>query len=118
MSIFPRIGTVSISNPRVRAQAWICAIRRGEPVPIRAVPDAAARRSASKPSPSRPTSTSRASARAGTAASANSAGWVVGRSFSECTAKSMSPRASASRSALTNTPVPPICASCSLLTSP
>jgi hypothetical protein len=37
-------------------------------------------------------------------------GRAVGRSLSECTAKSTSPRSSASRRLLTNTPVPPICA--------
>ena len=38
-------------------------------------------------------------------------GGAVGRSLRECTATSTSPRSSASRSALTNTPVPPIWAS-------
>ena len=34
---------------------------------------------------------------------------AVGRSLYECTATSISPASSASRSAETNTPVPPIC---------
>ena len=38
-------------------------------------------------------------------------GGAVGRSLRECTARSTSPRSSASRSALTKTPVPPIWAS-------
>ena len=43
---------------------------------------------------------------------------AVGRSLSECTATSTSPRSSASRSALTKTPVPPIDASGAADTSP
>ena len=42
----------------------------------------------------------------------------VGRSFRECTARSTSPPSSASRSADTKTPVPPIWVSWARLTSP
>ena len=45
-------------------------------------------------------------------------GSAVGRSLSECTARSTSPASSASRSAETKTPVPPIWASASRLVSP
>ena len=68
--------------------------------------------------PSRATSASLGSSRGGTAASTMPAAGPVGRSFSECTARSTSPPSSASRSALTKTPVPPIWVSCARLTSP
>ena len=68
--------------------------------------------------PSRATSASRGSSRGGMAASVIPCAAPVGRSLSECTAKSTSPRSRLSRNALTKTPVPPICVSCSLLTSP
>ena len=68
--------------------------------------------------PSRATSASRGSSRDGMAASVIPCGAPVGRSLSECTAKSTSRRSRLSRNALTKTPVPPICVSCSLLTSP
>ena len=54
---------------------------------------------------------SRGSSRCGTAASSMPFGGAVGRSLRECTARSTSPRSSASRRALTKTPVPPIWAS-------
>ena len=54
----------------------------------------------------------------GTAASAMPSAGAVGRSLSEWTATSTSPRSRASRSALTNTPVPPRVASGAALTSP
>jgi hypothetical protein len=62
-------------------------------------------------SPSRATTASRGSSRVGIAASAMPAWGYVGRSLSECTATSTSPRSNASRSAPTNTPVPPTVAS-------
>ncbi|CAM5677146.1 hypothetical protein SALBM217S_01387 [Streptomyces griseoloalbus] len=36
VSTLPRIGTVSMSMPWARAYAFSCAMRRGEPVPMRA----------------------------------------------------------------------------------
>lgn len=113
VSTLPRIGTVSMSRPKERAHALSWAARRGDPVPIR---DPAG--SSAKVSPSRAISASRGSSRRGIAASRSPSGSAVGRSFSECTARSISPLSSASRSAETKTPVPPICARCSREVSP
>ncbi len=113
VSTLPRIGTVSMSRPSDRAQAFSWDARRGEPVPTLEPSGSRA-----KVSPSRATSTSLASSLTGIAASARPSGAAVGRSFRECTAKSMSPAISASRNAETNTPVPPICASASREVSP
>ena len=77
----------------------------------RAGADAGAGGSSPRVRPSRATTTSRGSSRGGTAASAMPSAGAVGRSLSEWTATSTSPRSSASRSALTNTPVPPRVAS-------
>ena len=90
------------SRGRGRAPAsW--AARRGEPVPTR-LPTG----SSPRVRPSRATTTSRGSSRVGTAARVMPSAGAVGRSLSEWTATSTSPRSSASRRALTKTPVPPI----------
>ena len=65
-----------------------------------------------------PIRTSRVSSRGGTAASSSSGTAAVGRSFSECTATSIPPTRSASRTALTKTPVPPISVNARGSTSP
>ena len=87
------------TTSRPRPSARSCAARRGEPVPTRAPAG-----SSPRVRPSRATSTSRGSSRGGTAASDEPAAGAVGRSLSECTARSTSPASRASRSAVTNTP--------------
>ena len=109
VSTLPRIGTTSRSGRIIFSSA----IRRAAPVPTLAP----AGRSASF-RPSRATSASFTAARSVTAARCSPSGAAVGRSFSECTAKSISPAYSASRRALTNTPVPPITDSASREVSP
>ncbi len=98
VSTLPRTGTTSRSGRSARS----CAARRGEPVPT----EAPAGSVATVP-PSRATSTSRASSRGGTAARRRPSAGAVGRSLSEWTARSASPRSTASRTAETNTPTPP-----------
>ena len=93
------------------ARSW--AARRGEPVPT----VAPAGRSASF-RPSRAQRTSRTSTRLGVAARVSPRAGPVGRSLSECTATSHTSRSRASRSAATNTPVPPIWDSEPVRTSP
>src|SRR6266536_425194 len=105
----PRTGTGRRSGRS--SSSW--AARRGEPVPIRA----AEGRSASF-APSRAASASRGSSRCVTAASVMPSAGLAGRSFSECTAKSISPCSRHARRPLTNTPVPPIWARSARLTSP
>ena len=92
--------------------------RSGRPGGVRRCRRGSRPGSSPRVSPSRATTTSRGSSRCGTAARAMPSAGAVGRSLSECTATSTSPRSSASRSALTKTPVPPSWASGSLETSP
>src|SRR5699024_5822367 len=68
--------------------------------------------------PSRAHRASRGSSRSGIAVRTWPSAGVVGRSLSEWTAKSILPDMSSSRSALTNTPVPPSWVRWALLTSP
>ena len=68
--------------------------------------------------PSLATSASLGSPRGGTAASAMPGTAAVGRSLREWTARSTSPASRQLRSALTKTPVPPICVNWAWLTSP
>ncbi len=89
------------------------AARRGEPVPTIAPEE----RSASL-APSLPTSASLGSSRAGTAARRMPGSGAVGRSLSECTARSTSPCRMPSRRALTKTPVPPMSGRWTWVTSP
>ncbi len=98
VSMLPRMSTTSRSGRSAR----ICARRRGDPVPTRAP-----RGRVASVRPSRAQSTSRGSSRTGTDATVRPAYGAVGRSLSECTTRSHSPRSSDSRSALANTPVPP-----------
>ena len=109
VSTLPRMPRTSRSG-RARS-SW--ATRRGEPDPT----TAPCGKSASA-SPSRPHRTSRTEARGGTAPIWSPSTSPVGRSFMECTTRSHSPRSSASRSAATNTPVPPSWASGPVRTSP
>ena len=67
-----RIGTISCPRPRASS----CAVRRGEPVPMRAPAG-----SSPRVSPSRATRTSRASSRGGTAAMTSPSAGAVGRSL-------------------------------------
>ena len=101
VSTLPRIATTSRSG-RARS-SW--AARRGEPVPTRAPSGSCAR-----VIPSRAHSASRGSSRGGAQVSVISSSGAVGRSFQEWTTTSTSPSSSACRTAVTNTPVPPICA--------
>ena len=76
--------------------------------PRRAGADARARRAASRGCrPSRAHRASRGSSRSGTAPMTSPSAGAVGRSLSECTATSQRPSSSASRRAVTKTPVPP-----------
>ena len=99
VSTLPRIPTTSRSG-RARSS---CAPRRGEPVPTRAPAGSCAR-----VMPSRAHSASRGSSRSGEQASVISSSGAVGRSFQEWTTTSTSPSSRACRTAVTNTPVPPI----------
>ena len=109
VSTLPRMPRTCRSGRRRRS--W--ATRRGDPLPTTAPCG-----SASSVRPSRAHSTSATGARGGTAPIARPATSAVGRSFIECTTRSHSSRSSASRSAATNTPVPPSCARGPVSTSP
>ncbi len=98
VSTLPRMSRIARSGRAARS--W--AARRGEPVPTRAP----AGRVASV-RPSRAHSASRGSSRTGTAPRTSPSAGALGRSLSEWTATSHRPSSSASRRAVTNTPVPP-----------
>ncbi|CPU67483.1 Uncharacterised protein [Mycobacteroides abscessus] len=108
MSTLPRMSTTSRSGRTDRS----CAARRGDPVPTRAP-----RRSVVMVRPPRAHRTSRGFSRSGVTTVSPGAG-SVGRSLRECTATAHRPSSSASRSAVTKTPVPPIWASEPVSTSP
>ena len=90
VSTLPRRSVTT--SPRPRASS--CARRRGDPVPT-----VAPAGSSPRVRPSRATSASRASSRVGTAATVVAGFAVVGRSLSECTARSTRPSARAARRA-------------------
>ena len=109
VSTLPRMASTSKPRPRARS----CAVRRGEPVPTRDPLGSSA-----SVTPSRLTRASRGSSRCGNAMTTRPSAGCVGRSLSECTAKSMLPARSWRRSSVTKTPVPPNVASASLDRSP
>src|SRR5581483_10277245 len=113
VSTLPRIPGTSRSARIARS----CARRRRLPVATRAFAGSA-RRTARPPAAASPpasgaraTITSRTSARSGTAAIAKPRARSAGTSFSECTATSMAPAASASSISFRNKPLPPTFAS-------
>jgi len=99
VSRFPRSGSISRSGRR----ACNCAERRRELVPTRAPFGSSAS--------ARPTMASRASSRAGMAATVSPAGTSVGKSFMLCTARSTRPSSSASSISFVNSPLAPTWAS-------
>ena len=94
----PRIGTGSSSGRSARSSA----MRRVEPVPMRA-PGA----SAAKRMPGAPTNASRGSSRCGYAPIVSPSASCIGRSLAECTARSMPFCSSAVSISRTQTCLPP-----------